>query len=438
MAGTAAQAADHAESPGSDADPAADIADVFVFRAADRPEGNRLLGAFTFSNRPAPRTRIDLGLYCDRNVLYTFNIDNNNDNQPDFQIFARLAPDSRDNCGLQLENVPGAGGTFPGSENSVFQSSTGLRAFLGPGDDPFFFDAQGFNATLASFGPRSTPSGQLRFSGSNNNGSNDSFAFRNASFIVFELDLDLIRPLPPRRRSASGARRPGLRGKRHDQNADSSCVHRLGPGAGHGTVRLQRQRPRAAGPFDFRSDAANLYFRIDRMGQPATGTALLSRMPGTADGDATNPFNKFNNQRDAFNRGNPDGDNANFLPLMAQTLQVIHVELAPAVRALGLTTCSTGEAGATESDAWIARARAQYLERLAAVPEAATGHALDHFLEHAAQEPQTLQLAQEGYRLRPYGACAIALAEAQVAHGRHAEAIESCNRPMVRAVTPHK
>lgn len=200
LMGFAAQAADHGESPGTDADPAADIADVYVFRSPDRAAGDRLVGAFTFGNRPAPRTRIDLALYCDRDVLYTFNIDSDNDNLPDVQVFARLARDDRDNCGLQLENVPGAGGTFSGPEGSVFQSSTGLRAFLGFGDDPFFFDVQGFNATVASFAPDATPSGELRFSGGANNGTNDSFAFRNASFIVFEMDLDAVRPVAPETR----------------------------------------------------------------------------------------------------------------------------------------------------------------------------------------------------------------------------------------------
>lgn len=102
------------------------------------------------------------------------------------------------------------------------------------------------------------------------------------------------------------------------------------------------------GPFEFRSEAAAMYVRIDRMGQPATGTALLSRAPGSAPADPTNVFNGFNNQRDAFNRDDPADDNANFLPAAAATLRVIHVELAPAVRALGLTTCSTGTGAATD------------------------------------------------------------------------------------------
>lgn len=103
------------------------------------------------------------------------------------------------------------------------------------------------------------------------------------------------------------------------------------------------------GPFEFRSEPAAMYIRIDRMGQPATGTALLSRAPGSApDNRKSNTFNNFNNQRDEFNRDDPADDNANFLPRAAATLNVIHVELAPAVRALGLTTCSTGTGAATD------------------------------------------------------------------------------------------
>lgn len=103
------------------------------------------------------------------------------------------------------------------------------------------------------------------------------------------------------------------------------------------------------GPFEFRSEPAAMYIRIDRMGQPATGTALLSRAPGSAPANPkSNVFNNFNNQRDVFNRDDPADDNANFVPPAAATLTLIHVELAPAVRALGLTTCSTGVGAMTE------------------------------------------------------------------------------------------
>lgn len=191
---TPALAADHAESPASDADPAADIADVFIFHAPDK--AGRLVGVISFGGRPAPRSRIDIALYCDPKVLYTFNIDRDGNNLPDVQVFARFGRDSRDNCGLQLSNVPGAGGTFDGPVGAVFSSSAGMRAFAGLADDPFFFDSQGFTATLATFNPSAdedaTPKGSLQFASvlasPPFSSTRDSFGFRNVSTIVFEMD----------------------------------------------------------------------------------------------------------------------------------------------------------------------------------------------------------------------------------------------------------
>ncbi|MGH8430498.1 MAG: hypothetical protein ACREUF_08855, partial [Solimonas sp.] len=94
--GLTAWAADHAESPAVTADPAADIADVFIFRPDQNQ--NQVVVAVSFAGRPctAPGStcgpnsggtgpvggtnRIDATtLRCDRNVLYVFNIDNNSD-----------------------------------------------------------------------------------------------------------------------------------------------------------------------------------------------------------------------------------------------------------------------------------------------------------------------------------------------------------------------
>ena len=67
-----AMAADHAESPGADADPAADLADVFLFVSPENPR--RMVAAITFGGRPLPRTRIDTAFYCDPRVIYVLNI----------------------------------------------------------------------------------------------------------------------------------------------------------------------------------------------------------------------------------------------------------------------------------------------------------------------------------------------------------------------------
>lgn len=204
---SAALAADHAESPGPTGDPAADIADVYLFRAADRP--NRLVAAMSFGNRPAPLTRIDFAFYCDPNVLYSFNIDTNGDvSAPEFVVQARLGKSARGGCGLQLQNVPGAAGSYSGPVETIFSSSEGLRAFAGLRDDPFFFDFPGFRSTLATF-TADGPNGSLQFATVTNSPAfsqgRDGFGGRNASLIVFEMNLDSVAP------AGSGGVRPALK-----------------------------------------------------------------------------------------------------------------------------------------------------------------------------------------------------------------------------------
>jgi hypothetical protein len=207
-ASAAVMSADHAESPGTDADPAADLADVFIFPSPE--SAGRTAAAITFGGRSAPRSRIDGSFYCDPNVLYTLNIDRANaagefDSVPDVQVHARFGLDASNGCGLQLENVPGAGGTFSGAIETVFTSSTGLKAFAGLRNDPFFFDAEGFAALVASF---ATPgqNGDLvtAFRLGSGTPRRDSFANRNVSAIVFEIDNNALSP-------ASGASRPRVR-----------------------------------------------------------------------------------------------------------------------------------------------------------------------------------------------------------------------------------
>ena len=195
----AVMSADHAESPGTDADPAADLADIFIFPSPESP--TRTVAAITFGGRAAPRSRIDGTFYCDTRVLYTFHIDRadaagNFDNVPDVEVLARFGKDRDGNCALQLENVPGAGGTYSGKIEGVFTSSNGLKGFAGLRNDPFFFDAEGYAALVASFataGQNGDVVGAFRLgSGA---ARRDSFAFRNVSAIVFEMSNDALAPL---------------------------------------------------------------------------------------------------------------------------------------------------------------------------------------------------------------------------------------------------
>jgi predicted Zn-dependent protease len=69
-----------------------------------------------------------------------------------------------------------------------------------------------------------------------------------------------------------------------------------------------------------------------------------------------------------------------------------------------------------------AEARAAYEKRLAEYPEAAAGHALDHFLADAADAPRALALAQANHATRPFGEASIALAKAWLHVGQPAKA----------------
>ncbi len=197
-ASVSVMSADHAESPGADADPSADLADIFIFPSPQM--ASRTVAAITFGGRSAPRSRIDGDLACDPNVLYTMSIDREGatggfDNIPDVQIHARFGRNGKGECGVQLENVPGAGGTVSGPIETVFESSNGLRFFAGVRNDPFFFDAEGFAALVASFaapGQSGDVVGAFRLGGGQPR--RDSFANRNVSAIVFEMDNSALAP----------------------------------------------------------------------------------------------------------------------------------------------------------------------------------------------------------------------------------------------------
>lgn len=198
--GSGAIAADHAESPGADADQAADLADVFLFTSPENPR--RLVAAITFGGRSGPRSRIDQNFVCDTRVVYVLNIERANaagtfTNQPTFQVAGRFGTVvATGRCGaLRLENVPGAGGTFDGPIDTVFTSTTGLKAFAGLRNDPFFFDAEGYNGMVAAFdGPPPAGGYLVNAFGLGQRARRDSFANRNVSVIVFEIDLDTVAP----------------------------------------------------------------------------------------------------------------------------------------------------------------------------------------------------------------------------------------------------
>jgi Domain of unknown function (DUF4331) len=174
-------AADHADAPASTLDPSADLTDVFVFRK----QAGKLVGVIAFGGAPAPRPRVDgpTGRF-DPDVIFTYWIDTDRDSRPDLQVHFRFGTNSLGQSGVEIENLPGAGYRYVfGPVETVNTTPNGLRFYAGLRDDPFFFDSQGFRATLDSFGDASAPDGTLMF-----DNTRDSFAARNVTVLVFEMD----------------------------------------------------------------------------------------------------------------------------------------------------------------------------------------------------------------------------------------------------------
>jgi len=163
-----AQAADHIEAPGTSADTPADIDDFYAWHTA-----NSLVTVLTFDGLKAPMMG-QTGTY-DPDVLYTVHIDNNGDNVADFNIYTRFGQNALGEWGMQVTNLPGEAGPLVGPVNTT-NSGASAQAWAGLADDPFFFDLQGFNDTLAT--------GTVSF-----DPTRDAFAGTNVTAIVLEMPL---------------------------------------------------------------------------------------------------------------------------------------------------------------------------------------------------------------------------------------------------------
>lgn len=171
MPATNAMAADHSEAPGTRADQLADIADLYAWHDN---ASNTLTTVLTYAGlQPAmPRTKGDY----DAGVVYQIYIDSDGDFVEDVTVSAEFSVDSKGMPWLHVTGLPGASGTVTAPVNRPFTSEDGMRMFAGLRDDPFFFDFEGFNATLQT--------GTLMF-----DGDRDSVAGLNAQAIVLEMDL---------------------------------------------------------------------------------------------------------------------------------------------------------------------------------------------------------------------------------------------------------
>ncbi|MEX1364949.1 MAG: DUF4331 family protein [Nannocystaceae bacterium] len=164
-----AHAADHIDAPLASADAAADISDFFAWNAGN----DRLVAAIAFAGLDVPGSD---GTYDD-GILYGIHVDNDGDNAADQTVWVRFGQAADGRWGVKLEGIPGGDAEVVGEVDTVLDAGLGLRAFAGVRDDPFFFDFDGFGATLAS--------GDLSF-----DPDRDSFATTNVTMIVVEMSID--------------------------------------------------------------------------------------------------------------------------------------------------------------------------------------------------------------------------------------------------------
>jgi hypothetical protein len=182
--------ADHGEAPGTQADPAADITDIYAWSTDD----GKLVAAIGFGTGINAGGSVDY----DENLLYGIHLDTDMDHIPDTDIWIRFGQNQNGEWGVQVQGLPGAQGPVVGPIESVVDGGNDIKVFAGLRDDPFFFDFAGFTDTLST--------GVLSF-----DGSRDSFAGKNVGAIVLEMNADAAVPYGTAQIWATSARVGGIK-----------------------------------------------------------------------------------------------------------------------------------------------------------------------------------------------------------------------------------
>lgn len=184
--GNHVEAADHLDPParvsdGATPDRAADIADVFAWHTGMGAAG-RVTTVLTFAG-PVPGAA-DQAITCDPDVLYNIHISNDADLDDEFTIDVRFAEDSLGNCFVRVTGVPGMTGNMV-VPTEIATTRGDVDVFAGLRDDPFFFDLEGFQDTVAALSNTQpdAPDGLLMTN------DRDFFENLNASSIVIEFPL---------------------------------------------------------------------------------------------------------------------------------------------------------------------------------------------------------------------------------------------------------
>ena len=164
-------AADHLDAPKTMMNQAADITDVYAWHTDDA----KVVAVVNFSGL------IESGVEpkFDSKVVYGIHIDNDADGVADHDVWFRFGQNGAGDWGIQAVGIPGGTPTVSGPLNTSIDAGLGLRLWAALRDDPFFFDLDGFKATLSS--------STLSF-----NKDNDTFAGTNVTSIVVEMSTDAV------------------------------------------------------------------------------------------------------------------------------------------------------------------------------------------------------------------------------------------------------
>jgi hypothetical protein len=179
--------ADHTDAPAVTGN-GNDITDVYAFQGQD---ANNLV--FVVNTQGLLSPSASASATFKENVLIEINIDNNNDNVEDLVIQAIKRGDKMYFFGPTAPGTPGTSSTIKtaaqagsvditayGSNPVIATSTSGMKFFAGPRDDPFFFDLGQYQAILGGT------------AGGFNNPGTDSFAGTNVLSTVVEVPKSML------------------------------------------------------------------------------------------------------------------------------------------------------------------------------------------------------------------------------------------------------
>ncbi|MFL5493470.1 MAG: DUF4331 family protein [Gemmatimonadales bacterium] len=159
-AGTAALviASDHQDTPFTELNPKSDLTDVYAFPGASA--GRIVLAMDTRAFLSPAQATDPAEASFDHNLLYQFKIDNDGDAKEDrviqvsftgeganqqVEVRGPMAPPVQ---GAMENEAADATPAVTGALNTALGTSSGIQAFAGPRDDPFFLDLEAFFCIL--------------------------------------------------------------------------------------------------------------------------------------------------------------------------------------------------------------------------------------------------------------------------------------------------